>query len=145
METKPSCPCCNSSTNVVKNGLIHTKKKQGYKCKLCNRQFVVEGQQWFVSEEERALIKRLLLERLSLRGICRCVGVSLRWLMSYIKEIYAELPDDLHFSFVKEERKEKGKVYIKLEEVESDEMWSFVGNKENKKWIWLALEKKANK
>ena len=28
-------------------------------------------------------------------------------------------------------------------EVEADEMWSFVGNKKNKKWIWIAMEKNS--
>ena len=27
--------------------------------------------------------------------------------------------------------------------VECDEMWSFAGNKKNKKWIWLALDRKS--
>jgi hypothetical protein len=30
-----------------------------------------------ITEEQRALIERLLLERISLRGICRAVGVGL--------------------------------------------------------------------
>ncbi|MDQ3633724.1 MAG: IS1 family transposase [Acidobacteriota bacterium] len=27
--------------------------------------------------------------------------------------------------------------------VEADEVWSFVGNKENKRWIWLILERRT--
>jgi insertion element IS1 protein InsB len=42
------------------------------------------------------LIKVLLLERLSLRGICRVTGVSLTWLLDFIAEVYAESPDDLN-------------------------------------------------
>ncbi|MFI3189258.1 hypothetical protein BCS42_08290 [Crenothrix sp. D3] len=29
---------------------------------------------------------------------------------------------------------------IFLLEVEEDEMWSFVGNKDNKQWIWIAID-----
>lgn len=32
-------------------------------------------------------------------------------------------------------------MYIKIIEVETDEMWSFVNNK--KKWIWIAMEKSS--
>ena len=35
------------------------------------------------------LIQVLLLERLSLRGICRVTGVSLTWLLGFITELYA--------------------------------------------------------
>jgi insertion element IS1 protein InsB len=38
----------------------------------------------------------LLLERISLSGICRVCGVSLRWLLSFIAELYESLPDDLN-------------------------------------------------
>ena len=27
--------------------------------------------------------------------------------------------------------------------IEADEMWSFVGNKQNKQWVWLALDRKT--
>jgi hypothetical protein len=33
-----------------------------------------QGEQSLVSEDTRALIERLLVERISLRGICRAVG-----------------------------------------------------------------------
>jgi len=38
-------------------------------------------EQYLVSDETRDLIERLLLERISLRGICRAVKVSLKWLL----------------------------------------------------------------
>ena len=27
--------------------------------------------------------------------------------------------------------------------IQCDELWSFVGNKNNKQWIWLAIEQRA--
>ncbi len=57
------------------------------------RQFVADSQ--LINEQTRELIKRLLLERLSLSGICRAVGVSLRWLLTFIAEVYDALPEDL--------------------------------------------------
>ena len=32
------------------------------------------------------MIERLLLERISLRGICRVIGVGLRWLLQFMVE-----------------------------------------------------------
>ncbi len=56
--------------------------KQSYRCKDCGRQFELELEQHRVSEKEWTLVERLLCERLSLQGICRVVGVSMRWLMA---------------------------------------------------------------
>jgi len=86
------CPQC---------GLLHIKRnsythygKQNYRCKDCDRQFVEDSQH--IGEEIKDLIKVLLLERLSLRGICRVTGVSLTWLLDFITDLYAALPDDLN-------------------------------------------------
>jgi hypothetical protein len=89
-----NCPHCQS-INIKKNGHTHYGK-QNYQCKDCQRQFVESGQDWFVSPSEKALIRKLLLERISLSGICRVCGVSETWLLSYIKELYSSLPDDLN-------------------------------------------------
>ena len=29
---------------------------------------------------------------------------------------------------------------VKVEEVEADEMWSFIGNKKNQRWLWHAID-----
>lgn len=42
------------------------------------------------------MINKLLLERISLSGICRVCEVSQPWLLNYIKELYSNLPDDLN-------------------------------------------------
>ncbi len=41
-------------------------------------------------------MNKLLLERISLAGICRVVGVSESWLLGYIRELYAHLPAALN-------------------------------------------------
>lgn len=88
------CSHC-SSENTKKNGHTHYGK-QNYLCHTCNRQFVEGGQEWFVNESDKILINKLLLERISLSGICRVCDVSQQWLLSYIKELYKSLPDDLN-------------------------------------------------
>ena len=49
-----------------------------------------------ISDEQRTLIEHLLRERISLRGICRAVGVSLTWLLHFMVERFASCPDHLH-------------------------------------------------
>ncbi len=44
-----------------------------------------------IDSATRALIDRLLLERLSLVGIARAVQVSETWLQQYVNEKYAEV------------------------------------------------------
>jgi insertion element IS1 protein InsB len=55
---------------------MHTGK-QNHRCQRCGRACVLVPEHHGITEEHRAVIARLLLERLSLRGICRAVGVGL--------------------------------------------------------------------
>jgi IS1 family transposase/transposase-like protein len=129
---KLRCPRCQLS-HIKRNG--HTYYgKQNYQCKLCDRQFVVREEN--VSAEKRELIKSLLLERISLRGICRVVGISLCWLLHFIESLYLANPEDLNFQMPDEAE-------IELLLLEADELWSFVGKRENKRWIWLILERRT--
>ena len=71
-----------------------------------------------------------MLERNSLAGIARAVGVSDRWLQNYVNQKYRSVPKQVDVK-----KKLKGRLILQC-----DEMWSFVGNKKNKKWIWLAID-----
>ena len=124
----PNCPNCNSK-DVVKNGFIHNGN-QNHKCKACGRQFVEKPRQKLISEETKALINKLLLEKIPLAGIARVCDVSETWLQDYVNRKYEGIPQQVNVS-----AKKKGKLTIQC-----DEMWSFVGNKGNKQWIWLALD-----
>lgn len=75
MITREACPQCGASW-YKKNGHIHTSK-QNHRCKVCGRAFVLGSENHLITEEQRTLIERLLLEHISLRGICRAVGVGL--------------------------------------------------------------------
>jgi transposase-like protein len=89
-----NCIHCGS-IRIRKNGHTHYGK-QNYLCVSCGRQFVAGGQDWFINAKERVLIEKLLLERLSLRGICRVMDVSISWLLAYLKEVHQALPSDLN-------------------------------------------------
>ena len=82
----PTCPACDSD-HVVKNGKIHNGK-QNHRCKDCGRQFVEHPTNKVISEETKAIIDGLLLERISLAGIARATGVSEPWLQQYVNRKY---------------------------------------------------------
>lgn len=128
------CPECGK-TKTKKNGHIHNGK-QNNRCKECGRQFVNDPKQKIITEEEKEQIRKLLLERIPLRGICRVMGISLGWLLGFMTSEYEQLPDDLNFRT----NVETNELIIWSLESEVDEMWSFVGSKENKQWIWIAMD-----
>src|ERR671918_2273522 len=133
-----SCPACGS-TRYKKNG--HTRHgKQNHFCKNCERQFSAGAEDLLISAERRADIANLLRERLSLRGICRAVGVSLTWLLHFMVECFATCPDHLHVQLPTHPTD----VVIRQLEAEADEMWSFVKRKADKQWIWIAMEAKTH-
>jgi len=73
----PPCPRCGA-THVVRNGKTQSGSPN-LLCRGCGRCFVAEPKTRPVSPERKALVRRLLLERLSLRGIARAAGVSRSW------------------------------------------------------------------
>ncbi len=81
-----ACPNCQSE-QTIKNGHIHNGK-QRYLCKDCGRQFVLNPTNKTISEETKARIDKLLLEKLSLAGIARVEDVSETWLQAYVNEKY---------------------------------------------------------
>ncbi len=55
-------------------------------------QFVINPTNKTVSDETKQLIDKLLLERISLRGIARVTGVSWSWLQNYVNNKLAAVP-----------------------------------------------------
>jgi IS1 family transposase len=89
-----------------------------------------------ITEEQRELVDRLLLERISLRGICRAVGVGLQWLLQFMVERFQAVPNDL---YVKPADGTSAVILQRLE-AELDELGSFVGKKANRYWVWIAMD-----
>ena len=84
------CPRCQG-TRIVKNGTIHNGTPK-WMCKDCQRQCVATPTQRRIADETKHTIDKLLLERISLAGIVRVTGVSLRWLQYYVNAKYAAVP-----------------------------------------------------
>ena len=137
MIVRNACPACGS-TRFKKNGRTHNGKQQ-HQCKACPRQFVQCAEHYRISEETRALIERLLRERISLRGICHAGGVGLKWLLGFIVNCFKALPNHLHVQPITC----NADIMIQRLEVEADDMSSFVQKKANQPWIWLAMDTKT--
>ena len=130
MPAKPemTCPTCGSH-DISKNGMTR-RGKQNYKCRDCKRQFV-EAPQWKPKDKDTfALVDLLLLEKIPLAGIARATGVSKSWLQNYANACYEWVPKTAVVM-----PKVKGKLKVQM-----DELWSFVDDKGNKQWVWLAID-----
>ncbi|MEO1180720.1 MAG: IS1 family transposase, partial [Cyanobacteria bacterium J06636_28] len=124
----PACPSCHSES-VSFNG--HTRHgKQNHKCRDCGRQFVVNPQWAPLSQEQRDLIERLLLERLSLAGIARVMQRSEGCIQRYVNQKTQTV--STHVEVTNNPKKPLT--------VQMDELWSFVDDKGNDLWVWLALD-----
>ena len=124
-----TCPSCGSE-RITKNGSVAQGKKKN-RCKDCGRQFVENPTKKVISEETKSLINKLLLERISLHGIARVADVSWAWLQKYVNDLLARIPRTIKVS-----EKSKGRLTI-----ECDEMWSFIGSKDDEIYIWLAIDR----
>src|SRR5215813_10265176 len=137
MSTRDACPG-RGSPHFKKNGHIHTGK-QNHQCSDCGRQFVVNATQRVIDEEHRTMVERLLCEKISLHGICRTIGVSIRWLMDFMVVRFAAAPEHLHV----QPAAASCDVLIGCLEAEVDEVWSFVQKKANPHWVWIATDRQT--
>jgi IS1 family transposase/transposase-like protein len=121
-----SCSRCESP-NLVRNGHDY-KGSQKYHCKDCGQYGTLNTKRGYDASAQ-AQVKRGMLERLSLRGLARMMSISRRTLSRWLVRWIDEVPP-LEYSLLPAE----------LEDVlELDELWSFVGNKQQARWLWLAL------
>jgi len=84
----PPCPRCRAA-HVVRNGRTRSGSPN-FLCRGCGRRFVARPKKGPVPDATRDLVRRLLRERMSLRGIARAVGVSRSWLQAFVNDLYRE-------------------------------------------------------
>ena len=127
----PACPKCGGEA-VIKSGHVHSGK-QRFLCQGCGRQFTLDAAWKAVSPQTRDIVDRLLLERLSLRGIVRATGVSRSWLRRYAASKFPAAPDPAATAPPLDDADPPPRLIC-------DELWSFIGDKANKAWVWLAQD-----
>lgn len=123
------------AARAVKNGKTYYGKAR-MKCKACGRQFVTVRTYEPLADECKRRIDLLLAERISLEGICRVLEMKPHRLYAYMDELYEDVPIDLACSVT-----EKSDIELIKIDSEADELWSFVGWKANKQWLWVALDR----
>lgn len=111
----------------MKNGHDY-KGDQKFHCKSCDRYGTLQAQKGY-DKKRREQVKRALLERVSLRGIGRIFQMSRHTVSQWLSDWLEDQPSVSH-TLVPAERDDV---------LELDELWSFVGKKEQKRWLWLAL------
>ncbi len=119
------CPHC-ASLNIIKNR-CNPKGKQQYRCKDCGKSGVLNPTVPY-TEEEKARILAAYHERPSMRGIERIFGVARQTLAAWLKKNTGlqTITDTLLPAKVDDQ-------------LELDEIWSFVLTRENKRWLWTAM------
>ncbi|WP_293144988.1 MULTISPECIES: IS1 family transposase [unclassified Microcoleus] len=122
------CPNC-SSKEVSRNGKTR-HGKQNFKCRDCGRQFVLNPEWKPITEEQKELMSRMLLERISQAGIARVLQVSEDTVQRYVNSQAAAVKKQVDVT-----PKEKKRLNVQM-----DELWSFVDSKGNQQWVWLALD-----
>ena len=115
------CLYCESE-QVVKNG-INPCGTQKYICKECDYQFVENPKNKIITQYEKDLIDKLLLEKISLAGISRVLEISETWLQHYVNNKFEKITKKIILS---PESILKSDINVIIE---CDEMWSFVGKK----------------
>lgn len=119
------CPSCNGIS--VKNG--KQNERQRYKCKQCQKSFQLEYIYKAYNSNTNKLIKNLLKEGCGIRSISRIINISTKTVLSRMLKISKEI---------------KPPYFLKLGcKFEVDELWGFIGNKDNVTWITYAIERET--
>lgn len=121
------CRKCDSQ-NIKKNGFNRCGNQQYY-CKDCHASQVLAPKVRYTEERKEEILKAYQ-ERGSMRGIRRIYGVSLTSLSAWLKKKQRKQPE-LSETLIAEPYPD--------DVLEVDEMWSFVGKKKHKRWLWLVI------
>jgi len=132
------CDKCNS-TDIHPNGRDKRDNRQKYYCKNCGHHGRLRDLQTPLAAEEAQaqrpkdtrmkLACKAAMERSSLRGIARLLGVSRESVVREMKKLVSKLKPLKRMIFPAQ----AGDV------VEVDELWSFAGSKGEECWIWTAI------
>ena len=87
-EPRPPCPRCHAG-HVVRDGHLRSGAPN-FLCRGCGRSFVAAPLKGPIPDDRKELVRRLLRERVSLRGIARATGISRSWLQRLVNDLYRE-------------------------------------------------------
>lgn len=114
----PTCPYCGSSVRQTKAGWT-TCGSQRYHCHACQRLYSPFPKEQGYPKETRQRAIHLYLEGNGLRGIARLLGVNPQSVSNWVNAYQAKL----------QEQTPKLPIPEKVETVEMDELYTFLGSK----------------
>jgi hypothetical protein len=92
-----------------------------------------------LGDAQRTFVERLPCENISVHGMCRAVGVSIRWLMGFMSARLTALPEPLYAQPVASPRA----VRLGRLEVAAAERGRFVKRQATKPWVGSAMDKQT--
>ena len=136
------CPDCGS-TDIVKYGYT-TDRKQRYRCKneSCHKwTFICDYVYQACRIEIKEKIIDMTLNSSGIRDISRVLKISHTTVIKEIKKKESLLKSVNQSLLEKIQNPSELQVVItRHKEAELDEMWSFVQNKSNQRWLWHAID-----
>jgi IS1 family transposase/transposase-like protein len=120
------CRACGSE-NIVKNGRNKAGNAQ-YHCKDCGAYRVLVPKSAEQPERRRQVLQAYR-ERASLRGLGRIFGVARQSVLKWLADQVEQLPSLVESLLPKQ----AGDI------LELDELWAFVYQRDNERWLWTAL------
>lgn len=146
------CPCCGG-INIIKYGLT-SNDKQRYICKDDGKTFILEYSDLGRLPEVKQKIVDMAVNGSGIRDTARVLNISPDTVINELKKKEQDL-QSVNRNFL--ENNDLSQVIIKVVKVEEikeeihnvtdnnvkvevDEMWSYVGNKDNQRWLWHAID-----
>ncbi len=120
------CRACGRE-NIVKNGRT-TAGNAYYHCKDCGAYRVLVAKSAEQPERRRQVLQAYR-ERASLRGLGRIFGVARQSVLKWLADQVEQLPSLVESLLPKQ----AGDI------LELDELWAFVYQRDNERWLWTAV------
>ncbi len=108
------CPSCKASTRQHKIGFT-TAQSQRYKCQYCQKKYTPEPKPRGYPKNLRQQALKMYLEGINFRRIGRLLNVHHQSVINWVNAYAEELPE--------------APVPEKTEDVEMDELFTFIGSK----------------
>ena len=108
------CPRCKASTRQHKIGFT-AAQSQRYKCQHCQKKYTPEPKSRGYPKSLRKLALKMYIEGINFRRIGRLLNVHHQSVINWVNAYAEELPD--------------APVPEKTEDVEMDELFTFIGSK----------------
>ena len=131
------CRYCKS-TEVVRYGTQSGHSR--FRCKDCGRVFKTE----YVYRACEPGIKEQLVEMAmngsGVRDTARVLGIGKNTVIATLKKKSAEVVAVNPYIGVREIAVEVRHLFDSPKDVQADEQWSYVGSKDNQRWLWYAID-----